>query len=130
MQEMQQCLYTRYAFSAPATIIDSSGSETPAQLTNISLGGCRLVTDARVSVGARLIIKVQLATDRFEAPGTVVHCAEGGVGVIFHNESRDSLLVLNKWIRQTLEPLRYPREDAEKALPSDRVIDCKPETIE
>ena len=99
-------LCTRYAFAAAATIIDSGGLETPAQVTNISVGGCRLSTNARVSVGASVVIKIQVATDCFEARANVVHRAEDSVGVMFHNESPESLLVLNKWIQQTSEPLR------------------------
>jgi len=99
-------LCTRYAFAAAATIIDSGGLETPAQVTNISVGGCRLSTNARVSVGASVVIKIQVATDCFEVRANVVHRAEDSVGVMFHNESPESFLVLNKWIQQTSEPLR------------------------
>jgi hypothetical protein len=43
--------YTRYAFSADASIIDDAGHEIPAHVTDISFGGCRLCGVAsRISV--------------------------------------------------------------------------------
>ena len=105
---MEKRLYTRYAFSASATITDSSGLETSAQVTNISVGGCRLVTGAWLSIGTRVTVKIRRETDYFEAPGNVVHCAEDGVGVMFHNESAKSLLVLTKWVKKAKEPTEQP----------------------
>jgi hypothetical protein len=100
-----QRLYSRYAFSAPAKIIDSSGSETAAQVANISVGGCRLLTSGSFSIGARVVVKIQTPTDYFETPANVVHCGEDGVGIMFHNENPKSLLVLTDWIRTAMESL-------------------------
>ena len=99
----QRRLYTRYDFSAAATITDSSGRETLAQVTNISVGGCRLITGNEFPVGARVVIRIQSAADRFEAPANVVHCADDGVGLMFNTEHPQSLLVLNKWIKKAIE---------------------------
>ena len=96
-------LYDRYAFSASATITDSSGLGTSAQVTTISVGGCRLVTTERFAVGARITIKIQIGSDDFEAPANVVYCAEDGIGAMFHNESPRSLLVLAKWVQEAKE---------------------------
>lgn len=93
-------LYTRYAFSAAATIIDSAGMEIPAQVTNIGAGGCRLVTSERLSVSEQVTVRIQRDKDCFEAPANVVHRTDDGMGVMFHNESTQSLLVLIKWLRQ------------------------------
>ena len=91
-------LYTRYPFLGSGTITDNFGLQTPAQVTNISVGGCRLVTGARLSIGERVTVTIRRDKDYFEAPANVVHCAEDGVGVMFHNESTQSLLVLVKWV--------------------------------
>jgi PilZ domain len=47
-------LYTRYPFTAEAKI-SSSGAVMPARVTNISFGGCRLLTNGRVPVNTALI---------------------------------------------------------------------------
>lgn len=98
--ERKQRLYTRYAFSASASIIDSSGAEIPAQVTTIGAGGCRLVTNARFPIGERVNVRIQKGEDCFESPAQVAHCAEDGMGVMFHNESTQSLLILVKWLQQ------------------------------
>ena len=97
---MVKRLYTRYPFSASGTITDKSGLETPAQVTKISVGGCRLITCARLSIGERVTVMIRRDKDCFEAPANVAHCAEDGVGVMFHNESTQSLRVLTKWVEE------------------------------
>jgi hypothetical protein len=92
-------LYTRYPFSASATVADDSSVEIPAQVTTIGAGGCRLVTSARFSVGARVTVRIRKDKDYFEAPANVAHCAEDGMGLMFHGESTESLRVLIKWLK-------------------------------
>ena len=97
---MVKRLYNRYRFSASGTITDNSGLEIPGQVTNISVGGCRLVTSARFSIGERVTVRIRRDKDYFEAPANVAHCAEDAVGVMFHNETTQSLLVLTKWVEE------------------------------
>ena len=97
---MVKRLYNRYPFSASGTITDNSGLDISAQVTNISVGGCCLVTNARVSIGERVTVRIRRDKDYFEAPANVAHCAEDGVGVMFHNETTQSLLVLTKWVEE------------------------------
>jgi hypothetical protein len=97
---MVKRFYSRYAFSASGTITDNSDLQTPAQVANIRVGGCRLVTSARFSIGERVTVRIRRDKDYFEAPANVAHCAEDGVGVMFHNESTQSLLVLTKWVEE------------------------------
>ena len=97
---MVKRLNTRYPFSASGTITDKYGSEIPAQLTTISVGACRLVTSARFLIGDRVIVRIRRDKDYFEAHANVAHCAEDGVGVMFHNETTQPLLVLTKWVEE------------------------------
>lgn len=97
---MVKRLYNRYPFSASGTITDHSGLEIPVQVTNIGVGGCRLITSARLSIGERVTVRIRSDKDYFEAPANVAHCAEDGVGVMFHNETTQSLLVLTKWVEE------------------------------
>lgn len=121
-------LYTRYAFCATAKVLDSSGLETSAEVTNISVGGCRLITSTRFSVGVRVVIKIQAGSDYFEAPANIVHCTENGVGVMFHNESSKSFLVLNKWI-QRAEITESLRDEPLMLRMSRRETDPMPKRI-
>ena len=98
-----QRLYTRYAFSASASIKETSGVEHAGRVVNISYGGCRLATLAHLSVGVQVYLTISVGKDAFESFGVVVHCAEDGVGLMFRNESPGSLMVLNQWIRQASE---------------------------
>lgn len=98
--QMVKRLYNRYPFSASGTITDNSGLEIPAQVINISVGGCRLITHARLSIGDRVTVRIRRDKDYFEAPANVAHCGADGVGVMFHNESTQSLRVLTKWVQE------------------------------
>lgn len=101
-----QRLYARHAFTAAATIKDTSGAEHAAQVVNISYGGCRLTTLVRLSLGAQVYLTISAEKDAFESFGVVVHCAEDGVGLMFRNESPGSLRVLNKRILRASEAER------------------------
>ena len=97
---MVKRLYTTYPFSASGTITDNSGLQKPAQVTTVSVGECHLVTSARFSIGERVTVRIRRDKDYFEAPANVASCLEDGVGVMFHNESTQSLLVLVKWVEE------------------------------
>ena len=91
-------LYTRYAFSAVAEIVDTSGAQMPSRVSNISFGGCRLLSSGKLRVGAEVKVKVHLAADDFEAPAQVVHSTATETGVMFHNIGPAFLNVLHRWI--------------------------------
>ena len=59
-----------------------------------------MVTSAQFSIGERVIVRIRRDKDYFEAPANVAHCAEDGVGVMFHNETTQSLRVLTKWVEE------------------------------
>jgi hypothetical protein len=90
-------LYTRYAFDAHAEIITSE-AELPSRVTNISFGGCRLLTNALLPSGATIAIKIRTPTDSFAATAKVIHSTANDVGVMFDQISPESLLVLQKLI--------------------------------
>ena len=91
-------LYTRYAFSAAATVVGSSLAATPAQVTNISFGGCRLGANGQLPAGIAITLKIYTSSEYFEAAATVVHSTANGMSVRFDKISPESMLVLVKWI--------------------------------
>ena len=102
-------LYERYNFAATAEIIDGSGAHFPSQATNISFGGCRLVTNGRLPIGASVTIKIRTAPDDFEAPAQVVHSTASDAGVMFGKFTAQSLFVLEKWINEAKSATTAPQ---------------------
>ena len=94
----QDRLYTRYAFSAVATIIGNSLAAMPAHVTNISFGGCRLGANSQIPAGIAITLKIYTSSEYFEATATVLHSTVNGVSVRFDKISPESMLVLVKWI--------------------------------
>ena len=90
--------YQRYSFSAPAEITVGSGAPAHAEVTNISYGGCRVLTGVRLPVASPVFLKVQSQTDTFEARAKVMHCTGNDMGLMFGDISPQSLFVLQRWI--------------------------------
>jgi hypothetical protein len=111
----KNCLYTRYPFTAEAKI-SSSAAVMLARVTNISFGGCRLLTDGRVPVGDALTITINSPNDSFEATTKVVHSTENEAGVIFDEISPQSLFVLQKWISAAKLASTVPKPRTPKDL--------------
>jgi PilZ domain-containing protein len=74
-------LYTRYPFEAHAEII-ASDVELPLRVTNISFGGCRLLTNGLIPEGSTITIRIRTQTDSFMATAKVMHSTEDDVGVM------------------------------------------------
>jgi hypothetical protein len=107
--ESRKRLYTRYIFTADAEI-GISGVATSAKVMNISFGGCRLLINGYLEVGAAITIKIRTLSDSFEATAKVVHVAEHEAGVMFDKFTPLSLFVLQKWINaaKSAPPLATP----------------------
>jgi hypothetical protein len=106
MAYTRERLYTRYAFSAAGEILDSSGTGMRSAVTNISYGGCRLLTQTQLPLGAAITVKIQTATEQFEATARVVHSTPSDAGVMFGDIAAASLFVLRKWIDAASEEKR------------------------
>ena len=98
MAYTRERLYTRYPFSAAGEIVDASGAGMRSAVTNISYGGCRLLTQTQLPLGAAITVRIRTATDQFEAAAKVVHSTPGAVGLMFGDIAAQSLFVLRKWI--------------------------------
>jgi PilZ domain len=90
-------LYTRYAFEAHAEII-TLDAELSSRVTNISFGGCRLLTTSVLPAGATITVKIRTPTHSFVATAKVIHSTANDVGVMFDKIGPESLLVLQKLI--------------------------------
>jgi PilZ domain len=106
MAYTRERLYTRYPFSAAGEVVDGSGAGMPSAVTNISYGGCRLLTQKQLPLGAAITVRIQTVAEQFEATAKVVHSAPGEAGVMFGNIAAQSLFVLRKWIDAASEEKR------------------------
>ena len=71
-----------------------------SRVTNISFGGCRLLTNGRLPFGAEIIVRIHTSTDHFEASATVVQSTASDAGVMFGKFTPQSLFALRKWISE------------------------------
>lgn len=106
MAYTRERLYVRYPFSGAGEILEGSGVGMRGDVTNISYGGCRLLTQTQLPLGASINIKIQTATDQFEAAAKVVHSTPGAAGLMFGDIAAQSLFVLRRWIDAATEEKR------------------------
>jgi len=59
-------------------------------------------------MGAKVTVTIQTPTDHFEATATVVYSTANVVGLMFGNIPKQSLLVLQKWIRAAMQEQEKP----------------------
>ena len=88
----------RYAFSAIGEVIDSTGAVIRSRVTDISVGGCCLVVDRRLVVGAEVKVKIHTPTDHFQTWAMVVHSSASEMGLVFHSTDPIFVTVLQRWI--------------------------------
>ena len=93
-------LYERYDFSGSAVIIDASGAQMGAHVSNISYGGCRLLTNSRLPIAIQVTVKIRALDAELEAPAKVVHSTDNDAGVMFGKLTTEALFVLQKWIQE------------------------------
>jgi PilZ domain len=95
--EQERRSVPRYSFSALAEIIQNSGREIRARVTDISVSGCHLISDGRLVVGAEVTLKIRTATDYFQTWAMVVYSTPRDMGLVFHSTAPPLVRVLHKW---------------------------------
>lgn len=110
----------RCSFSAAAEIGSFSGI-LPARVTELSLHGCYLESIAGpLPRGTDVTLKIVAGNECFEAVATVLYCRPTlGVGLGFRAVKPDFLLVLERWLNQSLDFCDTP---------SLKIIDAAPES--
>ena len=88
----------RYSFSATARISDGSGAEIEAEVTDVSVCGCGLRVKRCVPPGAQVQVKIQTATESFQAPAIVVYATANETGLMFRSVAPEFLPILHKWV--------------------------------
>lgn len=106
MAYTRERMYTRFPFSGDGEIVDGSGAGMRGAVTNISYGGCRLLTQKQLPLNAAITVKIQTPTDQFEAAAKVVHSSPSEAGLMFGDIAAQSLFVLRRWIDAATEEKR------------------------
>ena len=90
----------RYAFDAPAEVTDEQSSGTLSmRISELSLNGCYLQTEAPFPQGAVVSLKVFYEGAFFEARATVAYSQpKQGMGVAFRDTKPYFVGVLKKWL--------------------------------
>jgi hypothetical protein len=95
----------RFRFSAGAEIA-SEGSPTafaPARVTELSLRGCLLKTDASFELQHPVLLKIHHAEEYFEAEASVLYVNPSGMGLLFREIEPHFRAVLQKWVLTALD---------------------------
>jgi hypothetical protein len=95
----------RFAFSARADIaLESSPTAfVPARVTEISLRGCFLTTDASFELQHPVLLKIHHAEEYFEAEASVLYVTPAGMGLLFRKIEPHFREVLQKWVLTALD---------------------------
>lgn len=90
----------RYAFTATAEVVDmKSRTRMNTRISDLSLEGCYVDTNAPFPVGIRVRIRVTASKKAFECHGDVVYSLPNmGMGIRFGEIETSQLEILNKWI--------------------------------
>jgi hypothetical protein len=95
----------RFAFSAGAEVAPG-GSRTslvPARVTELSLRGCFLETQASIELQHPVFVKIFESGEYFEAEGSVLYANPTGFGVVFWEIKPHFRGVLQKWVLAALD---------------------------
>ena len=95
----------------------------PSRVSNVSFGGCRLVANGRLRIGAEVTAKIHWSGDYFEAPAVVIHSTATDTGVMFHNISPASFNVLHRWISTARAATEFTPSTSPRSVARPRSID-------
>src|SRR5580704_18555880 len=103
MQEDHRGL--RFGFSASAEIAPESSPTAfaPARVTELSLRGCLLETDASFELQHPVLLKIHHSEEYFEADASVLYVKPSGVGLVFREIKPHFRAVLQKWVLSALD---------------------------
>lgn len=95
----------RFGFSASAELaLESSPAVfAAAHVTELSLRGCFLETDASFELQQPVLLKIRHADEYFEAEASVLYVRSTGMGLVFREIKPHFRAVLQKWVLESLD---------------------------
>ena len=102
----------RFGFSASAQIAPESSPTAfaSARVTELSLRGCFLETEASFELQHAVLLKIHHSEEYFEAEASVLYVTPSGVGLVFREIKPHFRAVLQKWILTALDKEPGARE--------------------
>jgi hypothetical protein len=95
----------RFAFSASAEIAPESSPAAfaPARVTELSLRGCFLETNASFPLQHPVLLKIYHSEEYVEAEASVLYLKPSGMGLLFREIKPHFRETLQKWVLTALD---------------------------
>jgi hypothetical protein len=98
-ENQQQRRTPRYPFVAPAAILPETGAPIGGNVKELSLYGCYLDAATTLTARSRVLVKIFMPGEYFEANATVAYANPAlGLGLVFRDVKPHYLMVLRKWL--------------------------------
>jgi len=116
----------RYPFAAPAAVLPETGGPVGGNIKELSLYGCYLDTASTLAPRTRVLVKIFVPGDYFEANATVAYATPAlGMGLVFRDVKPHFRSVLRKWLLMAMQ-LSQP-STLQGIEPRDLIDDFKDE---
>ncbi len=94
----------RYPFVAPAAVLPDTGSPVGGNIKELSLYGCYLDSTSPLTARTRVLVKIFMPGDYFEANATVAYATPAlGMGLVFRDVKPHFRTVLRKWLLMAMQ---------------------------
>lgn len=94
----------RYPFAAPAAVLPETGIPVGGNIKELSLYGCYMDATATLAPRTRVLVKIYMPGEYFEANATVAYANPAlGLGLVFRDVKRPFRTVLRKWLLMAMQ---------------------------
>ena len=94
----------RYPFAAPAAVLPETGAPVGGNIKELSLYGCYLDTASTLTPRTRVLVKIFMPGEYFEANATVAYATPAlGMGLVFRDVKPHFRTVLRKWLLMAMQ---------------------------
>jgi hypothetical protein len=94
----------RYPFVAPAAVLPETGVPIGGNVKELSLYGCYLDTASPLAPRSKVLVKIFMPGEYFEANATVAYATPAlGMGLVFRDVKSHFRTVLRKWLLMAMQ---------------------------
>ena len=94
----------RYSFVAPAAVLPETGVPVGGNVKELSLYGCYLDATATLAPRTKVLVKIFMPGEYFEANATVAYANPAlGLGLVFRDVRPQFRTVLRKWLLMAMQ---------------------------
>src|SRR5579859_1200173 len=101
----RECRGLRFSFDASAEIAPETSPKAtiPGRVTELSLMGCFIETNASFDVKTGVTLRIYEDRESFETEAIVLYTRQSGLGLVFRRVTPRSREVLQNWILKALD---------------------------